>query len=353
MPRLRVLLRYLWLGLAWTSLVIGCVLMLGLRFVGHYWHWLAFLLHVPLLLGPALALLLGLIGWGYSRRLALALILMAAAQAGPLLGWRSHGARVASLPAGQPRQLRVATCNRGQHHGHRLMDFLRHTQADLLMVQDAHAPGALVPHSPDYAAYPHLSRIGELALLSRYPIMKTELVSLQLPRPLHRHGPWYKLLRCEVLTPMGRVVLFSLHLPSPRHAVQVYRSPAIWTPAGQLMVQRHWEDQCLLTTCAVERIESDILSSRLPTVVLGDWNLPALGPLYRRVTQRLQDTHTHAGQGYGFTCPGDMPVLPAGYQPWLRIDYILASQHWQVLAHETESESSAQHRAVAAVLRLK
>jgi endonuclease/exonuclease/phosphatase (EEP) superfamily protein YafD len=95
-----------------------------------------------------------------------------------------------------------------------------------------------------------------------------------------------------------------------------------------------------------------IESETLPTVVCGDFNAPALGPMYRRMTTSFQDSHRQAGIGYGFSFPGDITLPFTGGQ-WIRIDYVLASRAWDVLRCDVEQQMGSQHSAVISTLRLK
>lgn len=96
----------------------------------------------------------------------------------------------------------------------------------------------------------------------------------------------------------------------------------------------------------LKRIEAETL----PTLVLGDWNLPAFGPRYRRLTRNLQDAHLAGGTGFGHTFPGDLTHWAAMGQPWMRIDYVLTDKtHWRVEECRVQTAAEAarsQHRGL-------
>jgi endonuclease/exonuclease/phosphatase family metal-dependent hydrolase len=347
-------LKKIWLALAWTTLVTGLLALLGVWFIGQRWHWLAFLMHLPPHAGVLGILMMAAGTWWWRRRgLSIALLLLGLFIAGPLLGWRSHGRRVQDVPLNVPQQLRVMSCNRGQHHEHDLKAFLAQVEPDVLLIQDAFFVNAYKAADSEYKRFTHRSRVGELVLLSRHPIMHTELVRVEVSPELALRGAWHRMMRATLRWGAQPVVIYSMHLPSPRHPLEMYRQGEVFTEQGQEKVLTYWQDHAFLLKAAVDYIEADMRESGLPTLVMGDLNLPQFGPLYRQLTRRLQDTHSAAGQGYGFTCPADLPTRWAARSPWLRIDYILADSHWEVLAHQVEAASAAQHAAVSAVLRLR
>ena len=115
------------------------------------------------------------------------------------------------------------------------------------------------------------------------------------------------------------------------------------------LMRQYWLDHATLIHHLLSRIESE----RMPCVVLGDWNQPTVGPLYRQLTRRLQDAHSAAGLGYGWTFPGDWWTAFTDGQAWMRLDLVLCSTEWRVLRSEAEPESESQHCAVSAVLELQ
>jgi endonuclease/exonuclease/phosphatase family metal-dependent hydrolase len=138
------------------------------------------------------------------------------------------------------------------------------------------------------------------------------------------------------------MLVYNVHLPSPRHAL--IKSPN----TANILPANYWEMQGRM----VEELCSRIELETLPVVVMGDWNIPAPGPRHSRMTRVLVDTHLVAGSGHGFTAPGDVRHPLAFRRSWLRLDYVLAGPGWQVLSSATEPLSPAQHAAVAAELAL-
>jgi endonuclease/exonuclease/phosphatase (EEP) superfamily protein YafD len=101
----------------------------------------------------------------------------------------------------------------------------------------------------------------------------------------------------------------------------------------------------------------------IPTVVAGDANDVFLNDGYRTLVRGgLQDSWAEAGFGLGHTFPGNKSPgtsrvhIGDFYIPeWLvRIDYIFASSHWEVLsAHIAKTDGYSDHRGMVSFLRLK
>jgi endonuclease/exonuclease/phosphatase family metal-dependent hydrolase len=153
---------------------------------------------------------------------------------------------------------------------------------------------------------------------------------------------WHYAARHEVQGPAGMMVVYNVHLPSPRHALVKSEN------TDKILAQNYWELQGRMVEELCGKIESD----SLPAVVVGDWNVPALGPRYRRMTRVLRDGHAEAGVGYGFTAPGDVRHPLAFWCSWLRLDYVMAGKDWKILASDTEPPTDAQHAAVFAEVML-
>jgi hypothetical protein len=292
--------------------------------------------------------------WFWGRGLGALLLTVALLWAWPGLGWQpprrlSHLAQTPSS-----RVFRVLTCNRGENDGHNFFPFVAQQNPDVLVVQQAGSLGAWRPGAEELSARPHGFRAGEFLVRSKFPIVSQQLLVAGVVAA--RSGPKQVVpgLRCVVdAGPLGQVVVYNVHLPSPRQVLRDMGIDASATFSGSnsitvpMELQRYWE---MHRECA-RLIRASIQSETLPVVAMGDWNNPDHGPLYREFTDGLLDAHREAGSGYGYTFPDDVSHLLAGGQPWLRIDYILVNPAWQVAdcIVETDAEQ-AQHRALAAVL---
>jgi endonuclease/exonuclease/phosphatase (EEP) superfamily protein YafD len=100
-----------------------------------------------------------------------------------------------------------------------------------------------------------------------------------------------------------------------------------------------------------------------PAIVAGDANDVFLNDAHRALVKAgLQDVWMESGFGLGHTFPGNKspgtsrPHIGNWYVPeWmLRIDYVFASQDWEVLsAHIARTDGYSDHRGIVTFLRLK
>ena len=297
-------------------------------------------------------------GWRWGRKLGVTLLAVAVLWIWLGLGWQWRGfARHPQQAGATTRMLRVLTCNRGECDGHDFFPFVAQQNPDVLVVQQSRSMGAWKPDAAELASRPHGVQAGEFVIRSKFPILSQQLLMAGVV--VLKSGPKQVTpgLRCVVdAGSLGQVVIYNVHLPSPR---QIFRDMGLSgasapssSAAAQvgMDLQRYWETH---RECA-RLIRASIQSETLPVVAMGDWNNPDHGPLYREFTDGLRDAHREVRRGYGYTFPDDVSHLLAGGRPWLRIDYILATPAWEVTDCVVESDAEqAQHRALAAVLLLK
>lgn len=358
---LRWLWKWLWMWagrLALTGLIVWLVCLIALlvlfRWPGEANPFTAFLLYLP----PSLWCLpgLALIPLALILRFRLALVLSAATVLilGLGSGWRFGGPFEPPPPSERtPDSLMVLTNNRGQGGGHSLRPFMNRVQPDVMLFQESSGRAASYLRDQGYAAFAHGQSLGEFTILSRFPITAANLVEV----PVDDRAVKYA-CRFEMDWDGRRVAIYNVHFPSPRGALLSMRGGAFlyglpipterWRKRRQQVVT-FWERHLALAEDLVRRLKAE----PLPFVVGGDFNSPHFGRVHHRLRQVTTDAHHAAGDGFGFTFPGQTrnPLSLGG--PWMRIDGVFVSPTWQVKGCWTEPDRPSQHRAVAAFLTLE
>ena len=342
--RLLYLLRWLVRLCAAGYLLILVVLWVLFRYHGEHNLTLAFTLYLPPAgWGLPLAVLLPLVLIFDWRSLGLVVASVVVIAMG-FMGWRGHSPRPA--PANAP-VLTVLTFNRGESKGS-LEPFKNLTKPDVLVLQDADSRAERYSKVPGYEEFQYGDGVGEFVLASRFPITSKELI---------KDGPVAVAGRFTIDWQGRTVVIYSMHLPTPRPALSSLMHGAfLWGVlgvGGKWAAKREsdeawWEDQISHARTLMRRAEAETL----PCLVVGDSNAPAQGYVHHVLTQRFVDAHEAAGFGCGLSFPGTThnPLSLGG--PWMRIDKLLASSQWQPLWNRAEADRPSQHRSVAASFAL-
>ncbi|MDB6119652.1 MAG: Metal-dependent hydrolase, partial [Verrucomicrobiaceae bacterium] len=211
-------------------------------------------------------------------------------------GWQSHSPQTS---APNESALTVLTFNRGESSGS-LQPFKNLTKPDVLIFQEAANRADRYANSPGYEEMIYGENIGEFSLVSRFPITSKELIS---------NGKTVMAARFTIEWNKQSVVLYSMHLPSPRHSLQALeRGAFLWGVLGQFgkwankrkSYEDWWHSQISLAETMLSRAEAETL----PCIVAGDSNAPAPGYIHHLLTRRLTDSHEAAGSGCGLSFPG-------------------------------------------------
>ncbi|WP_081888130.1 endonuclease/exonuclease/phosphatase family protein [Verrucomicrobium sp. BvORR034] len=338
-----------WMSLGWLF-----VAALAIHWVGQHNPTPAFLLFLPAWLwcAPGLAMLVPALLFDFLRSGA-PLLLATLCFLGPVLGYEfSFGS---PSPQGA-RTLKVMTYNRGQSQGTSLQPFKNQNQPDLLALQDSGGRAQSYLEADGYKEFSHGSSSGEFLLLSKFPILSTQPIVFE-----HQPNKQGQIQRTELgarfeLDWAGtRVAVYNMHFPTHRGMLQSERnggflSGVLGIPGTPLAQKRHnreayWE----VTLRQIRQVSDQIGKETIPVILVGDMNNPPFGPFHRTLCEHLVDGHNEAGQGYGYTFPGQTNNPLALFRPWLRIDYALHSKgDWATLRHEAEPSRTSQHRALFA-----
>ena len=254
------------------------------------------------------------------------------------VGWHS-------APAPQPGELKVMTFNSGQSDRAQFPVLVQTERPDIIALQDSRSRGTQWAgrHPED-----HVKSLGEFILISRHPIQQSQL--LDQPR---WHGRPVA-ARYEILFEGRTVVLYSIHLPTPRPVLSRFLS-------GRAVIELLGEDDAagestgysawIAERIALARALADVLEKEpRPFIACGDFNMPDHGIIYHTFASRFPDAFAEAGRGWGLTFPGGKRGLVTLFGPWLRLDYFF-TRGWQPVACAPEPGHTSQHRAVIARFR--
>lgn len=347
LKRLHAICGQVTLVLAW-SCFLGCsCLFLWLDRVGEGWWATAAFLYVPstawILPVIPLAILALFFRPGALWPLLFSLVVFLLYLDPQLL---PHG----KPPENTPTSIRVLTNNRGQINGTSLTPYIESVLPDLQIYQEAGRQSAYSKQYPDR----HVQAIGEFTLISRYPILEASI----LPTPSWSNAPPVAVRSVLQWNEDQNIAIYNVHLPTPRGIV----GPAV-VVAGPILaalpvsspldskiqkIREHWNKQIGLA----EDLVAALREEKLPWILAGDLNVPDHGLSYRLFASEGKDTFKEAGLGLGYTFPGTTHNPLSGFGPWLRLDYIFCSEHWEVRSCETEPKRRSQHRAVFTVLDL-
>ena len=304
--------------------------------VGERWQWVAFANNFfPWWVmiggvGAALALLSPYRRWLVP--LYLPLLLAGTLLYGPRLMPRGHTA-----PASQGLSLTVATYNihASESDPSAVARVLAALDVDIVGLQEMGPIHEQVIQQRLIADYPYQVLLPlrdahhNLALISRYPILSTDL---------HRFLDYEaKVFEVHLNVAGTPVTIFVLHAARP----QGFYLPTRYDDTqrdGQLAVLRN----------------QFVRYAKGPVLVFCDCNMTDRSDAYRAMTRSLRDAFRDGGAGLGFTYPADLRVAGVTLPPMLRIDYIWHSAPFTVLdARVWPDSGTSDHFPVVAQLDLR
>ncbi len=179
-------------------------------------------------------------------------------------------------------------------------------------------------------------------LVSRIPIDSISYIPLE-HREEGAHANHYTRVAFKW---QGRpAVLYVVHLQS-------YHAPARTPTNLTRPTPRIWIDRILGSRAAfiaraeeARQIARAVAAERVPVIVSGDFNSTAHNWAFHHIARSLQDSYRLAGTRWGATWHDAFPFA--------RIDFVLASKEWDVVAARVANTSLSDHRPLTVRLRLK
>lgn len=243
------------------------------------------------------------------------------------------------------------TLSIGQRSRASAVQLLDYVAPEIAVLQEAQRFRGYKLLSEDF----HQARYGEFQTISQFRILETKPIVFRelYPLPIAH--------RCLLMDNDARLfVVYNIHLPTPRRDLRKMHGTEGWL---KTLVKRdgflngnnraYFEDAMSRRLEMAERLVELIAAETMPVIAAGDLNIPRRSHSYRAYTNVLEDIHPKVGYGFDKTFPGYTNQPLALFKPWLRLDYIFTSEHWEVYNYLTENSNRPQHLAVVTELRLR
>lgn len=331
-----------WILTALTAIYCVSVLAIlyGIEFHAEEHQFLSTVMYVP-----PWAWLLPIVPLGGLAIFLYARLLIPMALMLPILVFGFMDLRWHNWPTAFNPSFKIVTNNIGQSHKTSYKDFADLQKADIIALQDANASA----RGPEIAkSHPDRFVVGkdQFVLVSKFPIRAADALPMPDPAdPRQRVAAWF-----EVDVNGKTIIIFVVHMPTPRDQLEAMKSPSALTAAlgktsGHSGKIREQNASFFKTQQELARQMIQITrQARVPFIVCGDFNVPTHGLIYRSYRESWTEAFNERGQGVGATFPGDTH-LPA----WLRLDNIYCSKTGLRPIHaEVEEGRASQHRCMAA-----
>jgi endonuclease/exonuclease/phosphatase family metal-dependent hydrolase len=255
------------------------------------------------------------------------------------------GARFSMKPFNEipdsSRNVRLITCNVQDfqpNFGQVLREIARF-KPDILVLQEArHVPKMLEEYLEGWN-WQHKSG---LMVGSKWPLSDGELCHTS---PYDRNTA----MAVRVDSPGGPILLGDVHLMTARRGLTDLSVTSIIDGSGPAAVDHHAflrDEEARQTQTFFAGLTADA-----PVIVAGDFNMPTTSSIFDYSFGQYSDAFDEAGIGFGYTAPCRPVRFWLPKVPWLRIDHILTSSHWETLRCEAGEFNGSDHRLVAAVLQ--
>lgn len=215
-----------------------------------------------------------------------------------------------------------------------ILGFIKQENPDVVVLQEFSydARKFLVRDYPYYFTTPRETGKTLQAIFSRYPLARSGMVEF----PESKNNTLY----ADIAVGADTIRVYNVHLQSynigsRRFLLREYGTRFL----GRLSeVARYHRQQATL-------IRQHLARSPYPVLVCGDFNSPPFSNVYRQMKEGFQDTYAEYGKGLGTTF--SLKGIP------YRIDYILADDAFEVLAHRNYTIRLSDHFPLMATLALK
>ncbi len=233
----------------------------------------------------------------------------------------------------------------------KILEYIQQQQPDILFGQEFSGKGAASSGRADALLenaglqYRYRGGKSSLAIYSRFPILDKGVLNFQ--------GSANGAIYADISTDKGIIRAYSVHLQSTRlgsDAEEVLKKDNLKNINKKETQEKYYRIEDKLSGAfAMRAMQAEILSEHIasspyPVVVCGDFNDTPISYTYRLMSIGLQDAFNQKGWGLGSTYAGTLPAL--------RIDYIMADNHFEIHSYKRQQKAISDHYAIQCEISL-
>lgn len=314
-------------GLGWLLVAFMLLVALAYRTFGDRTWWGTALIYSgrwPWLV-PLAFLVPFCIAW--QRRALVPLAIAALVVVGPVMGGTVSTAPF--WPRTKPLRILSFNIEGGGVVAPKLRQLLADTRPDIVGFQEC--GGMMHTAMGTLGDWAVIDTASNICFMSRYPLRAPPV---RMPAAnFEAAGGSAAVARYEVMSPVGTVTVFVLHLETPRHGVQHLLTDPTNAP-------RAIDANNLLRETESRAVRRWIDSTAGTRIVLGDFNLPVESVIWQRHWSSLTDAFSASGNGWGFTKRNG----------WIevRIDHVLLDDELKAVGAVVGNDYGSDHLPVLA-----
>ena len=214
-----------------------------------------------------------------------------------------------------------------------IVQLIGEASPDILCIQEFHLEqeNAFKNYPYQYIENKNPSQKNGQAIFSKLPLVNRG--SLEFPQTSNNA------IYVDVVKGKDTVRVYNLHLESLRIQPEV----ADVTPENSERMYKRMGKAFAVQQNQVAIVKAHKEKCSYRKIICGDFNNTQYSNIYRQLKKNMKDSFKAAGKGFGRT-------FNFGYFP-IRIDFILADETMEVLAHKNYTEKYSDHFPVLALLR--
>lgn len=206
--------------------------------------------------------------------------------------------------------------------------YIKNTNPDILCIQEYYRPNKV-----DFSSFPYKyihfknrkMKLGN-AIFSKYPLVNTGAFDFK--------DSSNNTLYADVVKGKDTIRIYSTHLQS----IGILPEVKFLQENDNRRLRRKMSTAFEKQQFQINTILNHKQQTKHPVIICGDFNNTPFSYSYRKIKGNMQDTFRERGNGLGTTFLFDS--FP------LRIDYILASHHFDVVHYETLPNTFSDHHAI-------